>query len=196
MCRASNVADVAQQDDRDPAGAHPDAPDIEARGSDAPDVHTPDPDAEWDADDEEALRWAGDDETGRDAPRLRGDGEPSSVDSADATRSDARRPGDGGRAAAAAVFALPYLAWTIGWLLAVPQMSSGASQLLGEIVWQFGEFLAILAAPLWFAATLTLTRDARPLARVGGLALGTGLLVPWPLVLQFLAALSFAGSLS
>jgi hypothetical protein len=32
--------------------------------------------------------------------------------------------------------------------------------------------------------------------RVGWLALGLGLLLPWPLLLRFLAALQIAGSLS
>lgn len=194
MCRASNVADVAPTRDPDPADEpHPQATDLDATDLDADDVDADD----VDADDEEALRWAGDDEAGRDAPRLRADRAKAAADgAAPGDDSEPRRPGDTARAAAAAVFALPYLAWTIGWILAVTQMSSGASQLLGEIIWQFGEFLAILAAPLWFAATLTLTRDAPPRVRVGVLALGSGVLVPWPLVLQFLAALSFAGSIS
>lgn len=64
------------------------------------------------------------------------------------------------------------------------------------MLWQFGEFLTILAAPLWFAAVLTLTRDHRPLVRVGWLALGLGVLIPWPFVLDLYAALQIAGSLS
>jgi hypothetical protein len=54
----------------------------------------------------------------------------------------------------------------------------------------------MLAAPLWFAATLTLTKGHRPLVRVGWLALGLAVVLPWPLVLQFVAALQFAGGLS
>jgi hypothetical protein len=54
----------------------------------------------------------------------------------------------------------------------------------------------MLSAPLWFAATLTLTKAHRPLVRAGWLALGLGVLLPWPLLLRFLAALEFAGGLS
>jgi hypothetical protein len=104
-------------------------------------------------------------------------------------------PGSAGRRIATVAFAVPYLAITVGWILAV-QLDAGPVDLWPSILWQFGEFLTMLAAPLWFAATLTLTRDARPLMRVGWLALGLGLLLPWPLLLRFLAALQVAGSLS
>jgi hypothetical protein len=145
-------------------------------------------------DDAEALSWAGDEEQGRAAPRLRQDDEPrTEVDDADEPE---EAPGSGGRRAATVGFALPYLLVTIGWILSVQQLSSGATSLFAEILWQFGEFLAILSAPFWFATTLSLSRDSRPLVRVGWLALGLGVLVPWPFVLTFLAALQLAGSLS
>lgn len=143
-------------------------------------------------DDDAALSWAGDEEQGRAAPRLR---EPEPVVVADEVESE-EAPGARGRSVATAVFALPYLAITVGWIFAVQQLTSGSTSLFGEILWQFGEFLAILAAPVWFVATLTLSERRRPLVRVGWLALGLGLLVPWPLVLRFLAALEMAGGLS
>jgi hypothetical protein len=147
---------------------------------------------EYDEDDE-ALRWAGDDEQGRAAPRLR-EPEPDTVDGDETEPEEA--PGSRGRTVATIAFVVPYLAIAVGWIFAVQQLSSGSASLFGEILWQFGEFLAMLVAPLWFAATLTLTRESRPLVRVGWLALGLGVLVPWPLVLRFLAALEFAGSYS
>jgi hypothetical protein len=144
-------------------------------------------------DDDEALSWAGDDEQGRAAPRLR---EPDAI-AVGADDDPAEEPhGSRGRSAATAAFALPYLAITVGWIFAVQQLTSGTGSLFGEILWQFGEFLAMLAAPLWFAATLTLTRESRPLVRVGWLALGLGVLLPWPLVLRLVAALQFAGGLA
>ena len=85
------------------------------------------------------------------------------------------------------LFGVVYLALTVGWILAVQYTGSGSTALLTEVLWQFGEFTAIVAAPLWFGAALTLTRDGRPVARAGWLALGAGLLVPWPL-LPLLAA--------
>jgi hypothetical protein len=143
-------------------------------------------------DDSEALSWAGDEQQGRDAPRLR-DAEPVVADSEPEAE---EAPGSRGRSAATAAFAVPYLAVTVGWIFAVQLLTSGSASLFGEVLWQFGEFLAMLAAPLWFAATLTLTTGQRPLVRVGWLALGLGLLLPWPLVLRFLEALEFAGGLS
>jgi hypothetical protein len=145
-------------------------------------------------DDDEALSWAGDEEQGRAAPRLRQDVEP--IADAGIAEEPEEAPGSGGRRAATVGFALPYLVFTIGWILSVQQLASGATSLFAEILWQFGEFLAILSAPFWFATTLSLSRDSRPLVRVGWLALGLGVLVPWPFVLTFLAALQLAGSLS
>lgn len=144
-------------------------------------------------DDDEALRWAGDDEQGRVAPRLRSTDEPSVAVEDDDDVEEA--PGGRGRRAATVSFAVPYLALTIGWVFAV-QLADSPPDVLPAVLWQFGEFLAMLAAPLWFAATLTLSRDARPRVRVGWLALGTLVLLPWPIILRFLAALQFAGSLS
>lgn len=145
-------------------------------------------------DDDEALSWAGDEEQGRAAPRLR-----VSVDTVVTVELEgsepAKLPGSTGRRVATVLFAVPYLAFAIGWIFSV-QVAPGPVELGPSILWQFGEFLAMLSAPLWFAATLTLTRAYRPLVRVGWLALGLGVLVPWPIILQFLAALRFAGSLS
>lgn len=145
-------------------------------------------------DDDAALSWAGDDDQGRSAPRLR-EPEPDAASAEPGTQPDAV-PGSRGRAVATAAFLVPYLAIAVGWILAAQDLSSGSVSLFGGILWQFGEFLAILAAPLWFAATLTLTRESRPLVRVGWLALGLAVLFPWPLLLRFLAALQLAGVLS
>lgn len=158
----------------------------------APDIDEFDPADDDSAEDEAALSWAGDEEQGRAAPRL---GEPDPVAAAGEAAPEVT-PGSRGRSAATVAFAVPYVVIAIGWIFAVQQLSSGSTSLFGEILWQFGEFLAILAAPLWFAATLTLTKGHRPLVRVGWLALGLGVLVPWPLVLRFLAALEMAGGLS
>lgn len=148
-----------------------------------------------DDDDAAALTWAGDEQQGRAAPRLR-DSEPVVVAAAGGEPEATVAPGALGRAVAGAAFALPYLALTVGWIFAVQLLGSGSASLFGEVLWQFGEFLAMLAAPLWFAATLMLTTGHRPLVRVGWLALGLAVLVPWPLVLRFLAALELAGSLT
>jgi len=145
-------------------------------------------------DDDEALSWIGDEEQGRAAPRLRDLGSETAAAPAEAAEPE-DAPGSGGRRAATVGFAVPYLALTIGWIFAV-QFYPSPSELLASVLWQFGEFLSMLVAPLWFAATLTLTRDARPLVRVGWLALGLGVLLPWPVLIRFLAALQVAGGIS
>lgn len=145
-----------------------------------------------DDDDDEALRWAGDEELGREAPRLRTEAAHVDADADD----DEAAPGSPGRTAATIGFLLPYLLYTVAWIFAVQNLRSGSDSLAAEVLWQFGEFVTILASPLWFAATLTLTREHRPLVRVGWLALGLGVLMPWPFALDLYAALMIAGSLS
>ena len=145
----------------------------------------PDTDPADDTDDE-ALHWAGDERRGQAAPALAGadspavplDAEPTDV--VVVTASPLRLVGTG-------VFGGIFLGYTVGWLLSVQAIGSGATDLFGEIMWQFGEFLAIISAALWFAATLYLTRESRTAVRFGWLALGVVLLVPWPIVWGFLA---------
>ena len=158
----------------------------------ARDIDAFDPADDDSAEDEAALSWAGDEEQGRAAPRL---GEPDPVVVASQAAQE-EAPGSRGRSAATVAFVVPYLVIAVGWIFAVQQLTSGSASLFGEILWQFGEFLAMLAAPLWFAATLTLTKTHRPGVRVGWLAIGFAVLLPWPLVLRFLAALEMAGGLS
>lgn len=117
----------------------------------------------------------------------RADGEePSS----DAAASAERAPGDRRRAAVTAatgVLGGVYLMYSVGWILGIPLLSLTGPTLLIEIMYQFGEFLAIIASALWFATTLALTRGGRPAARLGWLALGALVLVPWPFLLGVLA---------
>jgi hypothetical protein len=133
-------------------------------------------------DDEEAFHWAGDETSGREGARL-----PTKDRDAVAepVETDApARPGprsQPGSALLLAVFALAYLALTVGWIVAIGYTGAGAVPLLSEILWQFGEFTAIIAAPLWFGATVLLTRGSRLIVRAGWLLLGLGLLLPWPL---------------
>jgi hypothetical protein len=133
-------------------------------------------------DDEEAFHWAGDETSGREGARLPTKGPDagvaSSADGAPAIPGLRSRPGS---ALLLAVFALLYLALTVGWIIAIGYTGAGAVPLLSEILWQFGEFTAIIAAPLWFGATVLLTRGSRLLVRTGWLLLGLGVLLPWPL---------------
>lgn len=145
--------------------------------------------AREDLDDEEAFHWAGDEVGGREGARLPDKKVQDVVagSRADVAAADpAPRSGFAGQLLTV-LFGVVYLALTVGWILAVQTTGSGSTALLGEVLWQFGEFTAIVAAPLWFGATLTLTRGGRLVTRAGWLALGAGLLVPWPL-LPLLAA--------
>lgn len=153
--------------------------------------------------DDDALRWDGDEELGRmtslDAPHL------------DATAHDARRLGGGvpespaeksaaqGRAPdvlltlVSAGFAGVFLTETVGWILLVQAVQAGDVVATGSGILDFiggvTRFLALVAGPLWFVATVQLTREVRRrprLVRIAWLALGSGLLVPWPLLLGVL----------
>lgn len=157
----------------------------------------PDPFDAVDDGDDEALRWEGDDDRGQiggsrlatgglaspEGDDLHDDGagpRPDRVDEPAATP----RPL---RTLLTAVFALVFLVDTLGWILSVQRAGSNQTDLLPAVLDQFGMFTAIVAAPLWFGAAVTLTRESSTLARVGWLALGAGLLTPWPLILAVLA---------
>jgi hypothetical protein len=145
------------------------------------------------SDDEDALTWAGDSDLGKVSPALRRAVQYEMRDSAQ-TADDPTGPRPSALTTLVTVlFGAVYLVFTIGWILAVQRTDAGTTDLVPQILWQFGEFTAIVAAPLWFGATVTLTaatltsatpaRVKRTLARVGWLALGAGLLIPWPLIL-------------
>jgi hypothetical protein len=81
------------------------------------------------------------------------------------------------------ILAGAYALYTISWITSVLRSTLTLDNLLGEIMYQFGEFLAIASAPLWFAAVFSLTRGRRPIVRLGWLLAGLVLLVPVPFVL-------------
>ena len=80
------------------------------------------------------------------------------------------------------MFAGLYLLYTIGWFAAVLRNTLTLAGLIPEIMYQFGEFLAIAAPALWLGTTLVLTRGRRPLVRVLWLVAGIVVLVPWPML--------------
>lgn len=134
-----------------------------------------------DLDDDEALRWAGDEGAGREGARLPRE---TAADAGEAPADDltpAGPPPRPGRGVLTAAFAVLYLALTVGWILATGYTSAGTADLAAQVIWQFGEFTAIIAAPLWFATTVLLT-PARLGVRAGWLALGLGVLLPWPVL--------------
>jgi hypothetical protein len=81
------------------------------------------------------------------------------------------------------ILAGAYGLYAIGWLISVLRSTLTLDSLLSEIMYQFGEFLAIASAPLWFASVVFLTRGRRPIVRLLWLLVGLVLLVPVPFVL-------------
>lgn len=153
-------------------------------------------DAYVDDSDDEALHWAGDDARGQASPRLRDAGAASGSDlaapeelpEADAPRSPAERALLAGTVA----FGLLYLALSIGWISSAQLLVYPSLDLLGEIMWQFGEFLAMVGPALWFAAALTLTPEGasrRGTKRMLGLLAGALVLLPWPALLFWIGSM-------
>jgi hypothetical protein len=122
---------------------------------------------------------------------LRWDGEPDPV--TPAKKSKAAEPAEVDPVAEAAtgsvllvvygIIAGAYLLFTVGWVIAVGRISSGATTILAEIMFQFGEFLAIASPAVWFGATLLLTRHRKPTVRLLWLVVGLLVLAPIPFIL-------------
>ena len=86
-----------------------------------------------------------------------------------------------------AVFGGLYAVWTVAWVLAiVAAPTQQASSLLDAIMYQFGEFLAIVASPLWFGVVWWLSCGAGVRPRLAWLVAGLVLVFPLPLVLPVL----------
>jgi hypothetical protein len=88
-----------------------------------------------------------------------------------------------------AVFGGLYAVWTVAWVLAiVAAPTQQASSLLDAIMHQFGEFLGIVAAPLWFGVVWWLSAGTGGTARLVWLAAGLVVLFPLPLVLPVVSS--------
>ncbi len=85
------------------------------------------------------------------------------------------------------VFSGAYLIYLVGWILAVQRDTITLPSLLGEIMYQFGEFLAIASPALWLGTVLLLTRGRGPVIRLLWLAIGLLVVAPWPFFLGGLA---------
>jgi len=124
--------------------------------------------------DDEALSWG--DET-----------DPTHVDAPPEERMPTE-PGDAPRTSSAmlvvyGIFGGAYLLYIVGWIIAVQRDTFTQASLFSEIMYQFGEFLAIASPAIWLGAVLLLTRDGRVLPRVVWLLVGLLLLAPWPFIL-------------
>ena len=76
-----------------------------------------------------------------------------------------------------------YGLYVIGWIVAINRTTIVLSDLLGQLMFQFGHALAIGSAPLWFAAVFLLTRKNKAIIRLLWLLLGLLLVAPWPAIL-------------
>ncbi len=156
------------------------------------------------SDDDAALRWDELDDPSYSDPSLAAlapDESDGDVSDADGAEQGADAPADPARASdrrsalvrlLTGVFAVVYLAYTVGWIIGIGLVPLSGPTLVIEIMYQFSEFLAIIASALWFAAVVALTRDealprgGRAVYRFGWLALGMLVLLPWPFVLGLL----------
>jgi hypothetical protein len=76
-----------------------------------------------------------------------------------------------------------YLLYTIGWFVSWQRFVYVATTPFDQIAFGAQQVLAVLAAPVWFAVTVLLTRDHRPAARLLWLVIGAIVLIPWPFTL-------------
>ena len=83
-----------------------------------------------------------------------------------------------------AIFGGLYAVWSLAWVLGIAQTpTQPASSLLDAIMFEFGEFLAMVASPIWFGVVWWLTTESRVVIRVVWLVVGLVLLVPLSLIL-------------
>ena len=128
--------------------------------------------------DDDALSWGDEhDSTHVDAPAT----PPASVEAAGA-------PATGSAMLVVyGIFGGAYLLYVVGWILAVQRDTYVQGSLLTEIMYQFGEFLAIASPAVWLGAVLLLARESRAVTRILWLLAGLLLVAPWPFILGGLA---------
>lgn len=157
-------------------------------------MSTREPDPAEEPDDDAALHWEGDEARGQAAPRMRAPG-PGDPDDGPQDADDEpepvppRGPGELALLVATGVLAAVYLAMSVGWIVSAQMLVYPGLDLFGEIMWQFGEFLSMIAPALWFAAAFTLTPEGsrrRGVRRIVALLIGVLVLVPWPALLGVL----------
>jgi hypothetical protein len=148
--------------------------------------------------DDDALNWAGDDDPtlvaraadpdqARLAPGWRPVGEPGRIDVADDAEASVTAPDEPGQASSATLITLGvlgglYLIYTIGWAVVATRVGTDAQDAVPQFMFTLGNWLAVLAVPLWFVTTLWLTREHQR-ARLAWLFAGVVLLLPLPFLL-------------
>lgn len=128
---------------------------------------------------EPAFVW----DDSQDDSLLAGEAEESETASPSAEKPQRKNP------LALAVFGGLYAAWSLAWVLGVVAAPNQlASSLLDAVMYQFGEFLAMVVAPVTFGVLWWLTSDAPTVRRGVVLTLGLVVLVPLPLILPVVLA--------
>jgi hypothetical protein len=72
-----------------------------------------------------------------------------------------------------------YVLYTVGWFVSWQRLIYADPDALELAAFHVQQVLAILAAPLWFGATIFFTRKRRPAVRLLWLVIGALALVPW-----------------
>ncbi|MET0724810.1 MAG: hypothetical protein ABWY36_00570 [Leifsonia sp.] len=141
--------------------------------------------------DDDALTWAGDDDptlaarTGdepadRLAPGWTAVGSTGRVADAEPVAPEERAETSAVTLVTLGVMGGIYLLYTLGWAVSAGRIGTGASDPVAQVMFAAGSWFAVVAAPLWFAATLWLAHGR---ARVAWLVAGAVLLVPLPFIL-------------
>ena len=134
------------------------------------------------AEDDEALTWGGTADPSHDAgPATK----KPKVDAASATPAPVAKAGPSSILLISyGILVGAYLLYTIGWLLTtLNDNRKPFPDVVTEVMYQVGEYLAIASPAIWFLTVLALTRGRKPIVRLLWLVLGVFLLIPWPFVL-------------
>ena len=143
-------------------------------------------------DDDDAFVWEGDEERGLEAPvqrraRLAPEGaDASAADDADADELEPTGT-TGGVLVVYGILAGVTLISMLTWISVIGASTVSFTDLLGELMYQFGEFLAIAGPALWFVAVIVLGRDLAPGRRIRWHLVGLVVTAPWPILLGALA---------
>lgn len=76
-----------------------------------------------------------------------------------------------------------YLLYALGWAIGGLRLQGRAAYLVTDVMFQGSFWLAVLAAPLWFATVYLLTAGGKAWVRFAWLIGGVALLLPWPFVM-------------
>lgn len=123
--------------------------------------------------DEEALSWAGETDPSHVAA-------PKAVVDAAAATSAGPSTANSALLVVFGIFAGVYLLYAIGWGIHAFTHSVPVAGVFPVIMYQLGEFLAIVSPILWAGAVWLLVK--KPIWRVLWLVVGVLLLAPWPFI--------------